>query len=405
MLSQSIRENILSDLTSNKNELNELLRKLIQIRSYSGHEEDIVKFIQSKMVDYGFDDAFIDSFGNVIGKIGNGPIKILYDAHVDTVEVTDFDEWKYPPFEGKIVNNMIYGRGAVDEKPAMAGYLMAAKLLKTHSKNIEFPFTLYIVGSVLEEDVDGYPLFHIIKNERIKPDYVLLGEPTNLRVYCGQRGRMELKITTSGKSAHGAHNEQGINAIYKMIPIIEEIEKLDRQLPIQEPLGKGSITVSQVKSKGPSLCSVPDLCQIHVDRRLTIDETRETVMQELNGILRKTGIDGTISVPKYNGESWKGTRFSLEAFFPTWLIEEQHPLTQAGLKSAELVLNQPGEPGFWKFSTNGVATAGHCGIPTIGFAPGREELSHSCHEKLLLDDLFKATLFYCYFSFELCKIL
>jgi len=394
---------ILFYLSNSQQELNTLLQRLIQIRSYSGEEKEIVEFILQKMKEYGFDEAFIDGLGNVVGKIGSGNTKILYDAHIDTVKVTDNENWQYPPFDGKITNGKIYGRGAVDEKPAMAGFLLAGKAIQSKFKGQELPFTLYIVGSVLEEDVDGYPLFHLIENEGIKPDYVLLGEPTDLQVYRGQRGRMEVKIGVTGKSAHGAHTEQGINAIYKMMPIIQEIDKLNYQLPAVEPLGKGSITVSQIISRAPSLCSVPDYCEIHLDRRLTIDDNRNSVINELKGILDQHKIEENITIPIYEGVSWKGTKFQQEAYFPTWLIEEDHPLTQAGLRTAEMVLEKPASSGVWSFSTNGVATAGHFDIPTIGFAPGKEELSHSTKEELVLEDLLQATKFYALFPFLLCK--
>ncbi len=356
------------------------------------------------MRQFGFDEAFIDSLGNVIGRIGSGMTKILFDAHVDTVKVTESEEWLYPPFEGKIANGKIYGRGAVDEKPAMAGFLIASKVLKKQLNDIELPFTLYVVGSVLEEDVEGYPLFHLITNEGINPDHVLLGEPTDLKVYHGQRGRMELNIAVSGESAHGAHNEQGINAIYKMAPILKEIESLDRQLAVVEPLGRGSITVSQIVSRAPSLCSVPDFCQIHIDRRLTVDDNRNSVVNELKGILEQYKVDAEISIPTYEGISWNGTKFNQEACFPTWILENDHPLVQAGIKTAESILGISVKTGFWSFSTNGVATSGHFHIPTIGFAPGKEELSHSSHEQLDLGDLLKATQFYALFPFQLCEM-
>lgn len=377
-----------------------VLQKLIQIRSYSGEEKEIVEFIVGKMKDFEFDEAYSDSLGNAVGKIGNGPIKILYDAHIDTVKVTESEKWDYPPFDGKISGGKIYGRGAVDEKPAMAGYLMAGKMIKSQMGSDELPFTLYVVGSVQEEDFDGYPLFHVIQNEGIKPDFVLLGEPTDLKVYRGQRGRMEMKIITTGKSAHGAHNEQGVNAIYKMNDIIQKITELDKNLKSVEPLGKGSITVSNIISKGPSICSVPDFCQIHIDRRLTLNETQQSVLKELKNIFLQLYSDAEVSVPKYNGVSWKGTKFEVEAYFPTWVYEETHPLVSAGLKTMEAVgLKQ--ESSVWKFSTNGVASAGQLGIPTIGFAPGLEELAHSSKEEINLKDLTKATEFYAHFPFTL----
>jgi putative selenium metabolism hydrolase len=397
----SLQNTLFPAISAQQSELNQLLQRLIQIRSYSGEEKEIVEFILKKMEDFGFDEAYADGLGNAVGRIGSGPVKILFDAHIDTVKVTESEKWKYPPFAGKIVDGKIYGRGAVDEKPAMAGYLMAGKVIKHLVEKEKLPFTLYVVGSVQEEDYDGYPLWHLVRNEGIKPDYVLLGEPSDLQVYRGQRGRMELEIETFGRSAHGAHSSQGINAVYKLNPIISEIEKLDPQLPVKDLLGKGSITVSHIFSQAPSLCSVPDYAKIHIDRRLTVAEDRKSVVTELEKIIKETGADAKISIPKYSGTSWKGTQFEQEAYFPTWIFPDDHPLVQAGLKTTALISGKPAQSGVWSFSTNGVATAGHLGIPTIGFGPGKEELAHTTKEELVLDDLLKATQFYSLFPFQL----
>jgi putative selenium metabolism hydrolase len=394
-----MKEKLFNAVETEKENLFSLIQRLIQIKSYSGEEKEIVEFIVSKMKEFGFDEAYHDGFGNAVGKIGNGPVKIMYDAHIDTVKVTETENWAHPPFDGVIENGKLYGRGAVDEKPAMAGFMVAGKVLKQIYGN-DFPFTLYVVGSALEEDADGYPLYHIIQNEGIKPDYVVLGEPTNLKVYRGQRGRMELKITATGKSAHGAHNQKGINAIYKMQPIIADIEKLDKKLKPTQPLGKGSITVSQVVSKAPSVCSVSDFCQIHLDRRMTIGENKNSVIKELKAIIKKNKSDAKVTIPNVEGTSWKGTKFSQEAYFPTWVYDEKHPLVDAAMKTSKAAIGKA-KSGVWSFSTNGVATAGHFGIPTIGFAPGDEALSHSSKEVLVLNDLLKATKFYSLFPFEL----
>ncbi len=396
-----MKEELFSAVEAEKENLFALIQKLVQIKSYSGDEKEIVEFIVEKMKQFGFDEAYHDSLGNAIGRIGSGPIKIMYDAHIDTVKVTETENWAHPPFDGVIENGKIYGRGSVDEKPAMAGFMVAGKVLKNLYGN-DFPFTLYVIGSVLEEDADGYPLYHIIQNEGIKPDYVLLGEPTDLKVYRGQRGRMELKISAAGKSAHGAHNQKGINAIYKMMPIITDIEKLDKKLKPKEPLGKGSITVSNIISKAPSMCSVSDFCQIHLDRRMTTGENKNGVVKELKEIIKKHKSDAKISISDVEGVSWKGTQFSQEAYFPTWVYDEKHPLVDAAMKTSKLATGKA-KSGVWSFSTNGVATAGRFGIPTIGFAPGKEELAHSSKEEILLDDLLKATKFYSLFPFELIE--
>ena len=394
-----MKSELFEKVDAEKENLFSRIQRLIQTKSYSGDEKEIVEYIVLRMKEFGFDEAYHDGFGNAIGKIGNGPIKIMYDAHIDTVKVTETENWIHPPFEGKIENGKLYGRGAVDEKPAMAGFMIAGKVLKEIYGD-DLPFTLYVVGSVLEEDADGYPLFHIIQNEGIRPDFVVLGEPTDLKVYRGQRGRMELKITTTGKSAHGAHNHKGINAIYKMQPVLEEIEKLDRRLKPKQPLGKGSITVSQIISKAPSLCSVSDYCQIHLDRRMTIGENKTTVVKELKEILKKYKIDAKVSIPNVEGLSWKGRKFCQEAYFPTWVYDEKHSIVDAAMKTSKAAIGKA-KSGVWSFSTNGVATAGHFGIPTIGFAPSDEGLSHSSKEVLVLNDLLKATKFYSLFPFNI----
>jgi putative selenium metabolism hydrolase len=401
-MNPTLPQNLKSRTDSRRFDLTELLQELIRIRSYSGEEREIVEFIVSAMQHAGFEEARTDRMGNAVGRIGEGPVKILYDAHVDTVQVTDEDAWSHPPFAGALENGKIYGRGAVDEKPAMAGFLTAAQTILQCCPANELPFTLYIVGSVMEEDCDGAPLLHLIKNEGCHPDFVLLGEPTDLAVYRGQRGRVEIEVVTQGKSAHGAHNERGVNAINKMIPILSGIEKLDKSLPPKPPLGKGSITTSRIESRAPSLCSVPDYCCIHLDRRLTLGETCESALTELRDITQRNNIEAEISVPEYRGTSWTGHELRQEAYFSTWLTDEAHPLVQSALRAASEALGKPARTGVWSFSTNGVATSGRLKIPTIGFAPGREELAHSREEEVAVDDLAAAARFYALFPFFLC---
>ena len=188
-----------------------------------------------------------------------------------------------------------------------------------------------------------------------------------------------------------------------MVPILQEIEKLNHNLPVIDPLGKGSVTVSQIASHAPSLCSVSDFCQIHLDRRMTMGENRDTVLAEIRDIFDRLSASAYVEIPFYHGKSWKGTEFELETYFPTWIFEETHPLVKAGMAACEKVLPGKARTGTWKFSTNGVFTAGWMNIPTIGFAPGKEELAHSSAEEILLEDLLNAARFYTLFPFVLTE--
>ncbi len=382
--------------------ITEFLREVIRTDSPSCREEKVVRLIAAEMERCDFDEVRIDSLGSVIGRVGDGPLRIMYDAHVDVVDVPDADKWEYPPFAAALVDGRIYGRGATDEKPAVSGMVYAARILKELGA-LE-GITLYVVGSVMEEDCDGYPLLHIIEQEGIKPDYVILGEPTDLQVYRGHRGRMEMRIRTEGVSAHGAHVDRGINAVYLMAPIINEIERLNERLAVDPFLGKGTITVSSIEADTASLCSVPDGCNIYLDRRLTAGETRESALREVGEL---PGMErAELELLRYDAESWRGYRAEQEKYFPTWTLPEEHELVEAGLAAARLANPQASNTaGRWTFSTNGVATMGRLGIPTIGYAPGREELAHSRFEEVAVADLLTATAFYALLPQQLRQVL
>lgn len=366
------------------------LRDLIAIPAESCSEGDRCERVRREYEDLGFDEVFFDGLGSVVGRIGSGDFKILFDGHIDCVGVGDLGSWDFDPFEGKIEDGEVWGRGAVDELPAIAGMAYGAKILA--DRGLPENVSLYLSASVMEEDCDGYCMRHLIETEGIRPDVVVLGEPTDLGVYRGQRGRMEATITTRGVSAHGAHADRGVNALYKMAPIIADVEKLNENLAHDEFLGTGSIIVSSIECTTPSLNAVPDSARIYIDRRLTVGETQEIAMDELRA-LPHLG-DAEVELLSYDAVSWRGTRAQQEKFYPTWVLEENHPLVQGVAEAAAAVLGERPPISRWSFSTNGVATMGTYGIPTVGFAPGREELAHTTEERVLVDDLIKATAVY-----------
>jgi putative selenium metabolism hydrolase len=368
----------------------QFLREMIAIPAESCSEGERCERVLREYEELGFDEAFIDGLGTVVGRIGSGDLKILYDGHIDCVGVGDLEAWDFDPFLGKHEDGEVWGRGAVDELPAIAAMAYGAKILS--DRGVPDAVSLYLTASVMEEDCDGYCMRHLIETEGIRPDVVVLGEPTDLGVYRGQRGRMEATITTRGVSAHGAHADRGVNALYKMAPIISDVEKLNENLAEDEFLGKGSIIVSSIECTTPSLNAVPDSARIYIDRRLTVGETVESSMAELQS-LPHLG-DGEVELLKYDAVSWRGTRAQQDKYYPTWVLEEEHSLVQGVATAVSDVLGEAPRISRWSFSTNGVATMGLYGIPTVGFAPGREELAHTTEERVAVDDLIKATAVY-----------
>ena len=372
-----------------ENDIVAFLRELIAIPAESGKERARCERVKAEYEKLGFAASF-DGLGSVLGRVGDGPFTILMDGHIDCVGVGDPAAWAYDPFAGKLEDGKVYGRGAVDELPAIATMAYGMKLLA--ERGLPAGVQVVLCASVLEEDCDGLPMMHLIETEGVRPDVVVLGEPTNLDVYRGHRGRMSIEVLTRGVSAHGAHCERGVNAVYKMAPIVADIEALNARLAHDDFLGKGTVTVSWIDCTSPSFNAVPDGARIVLDRRLTAGETPELALEQVR-TLPHIG-DAEVRVLQWTGAGWTGLAAHQEQVFPTWVLPEVHPLVQGVAAAATAVLGARPVISRWTFSTNGTATMGRLGIPTVGFAPGREELSHSTGEWVAVDDLIKAAAVY-----------
>jgi putative selenium metabolism hydrolase len=221
------------------------LSKLVQIKSTSMYEKDVQLELKRQMEEAGFDEVRIDGLGNVIGRIGNGKRILVIDGHMDTVDVGNEANWTFDPFSGEIKDGYVYGRGTVDQKGGPAAAVTSGRILK--EMGFDRDLTVLVVGSVMEEDCDGLCWKYLVEEENVRPDFAISTEPTNLNIYRGHRGRMEILVRFKGLSCHGSAPERGINAIYLAARAALEIEKLNERLGTDEFLGKGTVTISEIK--------------------------------------------------------------------------------------------------------------------------------------------------------------
>lgn len=366
------------------------LSKLVKLKSLSTKEKAVAEELKRQMEEARFDEVRIDKLGNVIGRIGNGKKILAFDGHIDTVDVGNMDNWESDPFSGEIRDGFVHGRGTVDQKGGPAAFVTAGRILK--ELGFDRDFTIYFTGSVIEEDCDGLCWKYLVEEEKIKPDFVVITEPTNLNIYRGHRGRMEIEVTFRGISSHGSAPERGKNAIYMASRACLEIEKLNERLAKDDFLGKGSVAISEFVSGSPSLCAVADYARIHLDRRLTWGETKESAVAEIKEILK--GQDAEITVLQYEETAFTGLRYGMEKYYPTWKMEENHPLVTAAQKAFNDTFNKKPLTDKWTFSTNGVTINGYYKIPCIGFGPGNEVLAHAPNEKVPVSDLVASSEFY-----------
>jgi len=380
------------DAMNVKADLIRFMQDIIRIPSLSSEEGAVIQRIRDEMLRLDYDEITVDPMGNLLGRIGSGPRVIALDGHVDTVDVGDPSLWDRDPHSGDIEDGILYGRGTSDMKGGVASSVYAGAILK--NRGIPDEVTLYVTATVQEEDCDGLCWQYIVNEDGLRPDLVVITEPTSLRIYRGHRGRMELEVHTSGVSCHGSAPERGINAVYKMAGIIADIEKLNERLEPRDPLGKGTVTISDIRSTSPSLCAVADGCTIHLDRRLTMDETEDTSVAEILALPSVQDAEATVTVLDYAVPSYSGLTYPTRKYYPTWETPESEPAVQAARTAYRQAFGEEPEVGYWTFSTNGVATAGMHDIPTIGFGPGHEHFAHAPNEQTEIEHLVCCTAFY-----------
>lgn len=371
----------------------ELCRKLIRARSYSGEENEVSDRLTEFFYGKGFDEVIKDSYGNTIGVIrGKRPgKKLLFDGHMDTVPVGRESDWTYPPFGAEIHEGRIYGRGTSDMKGALAAMACAAADFAEDTGK-DFDGEIYVAGVVHEECFEGIAARKI--SQAVNPDYVIIGEASELNLKIGQRGRAEIKIETFGVPAHSANPEKGVNAVYKMAKVIEAVRKLE---PTEHSvLGKGILELTDIKSSPyPGASVVPEYCSATYDRRLLVGETRERVLAPIKALLEELKkedpeLEARVSYSIGREKCYTGEEIEGERFFPGWLFDREEDYVRAVQEELEQMGFHPSITQY-NFCTNGSHYAGEAGIKTLGMGPSRENLAHTINEYIEIEQLSKAT--------------
>jgi putative selenium metabolism hydrolase len=370
------------------------LREIVAIPSMEGQIRKVGERVGEEMKRQGFEDVRFDRMGNILGRIGSGPTSILYDSHIDTVGIGDPEEWKWDPFQGKVENGILFGRGACDEKGSTPGMVYGPAIAR--QLGLLEGATAYYFGN-MEEWCDGIAPHALVEGEGIRPHFVVIGESTRMQVYRGQKGRVEMQVVAKGRSAHAASNELGDNAVYKLLPVIAGVRDLGPSLGDHPFLGKGKITATGLKVKTASINAVPDEATLWIDRRLTFGETKEQALAEMAALIppenREKG-DMRVEILLYNDPSYTGFMFPEEKYFPAWELSREHPLVQAGVKAGRAFFGKDIPTGKWDFSTNGTYWMGKAGIPSIGFGPGDESFAHTVLDQVPLREIVDAAGFY-----------
>lgn len=379
----------MSEFNINREELVQFTLEMIRQKSYFGNEGVVARLVEAKMKELGY-EVEIDEWGNVTGTMGTGEGPcVLIDSHMDTVGVSDERVWKYNP-HGEIVDTRIYGRGSMDMKGPLAASIFGIAALKdqlTRGKVV-------VSATIAEELVEGPATEHVAK--KVKPDYAIICEATDLKIAAGQRGRAEIIVEVFGRPTHSSQPDFGINSADLMTDVIRNLRSF--KPPVHPVLGKGILVLTDIMSAPyPANSVVPDYCRVTYDRRTLPGETEDSVLAPIEAIvkqtLERTGATYKISIAVDEFDSYTGVRVAAPNFAPAWYFDKNAPIIQkaaSGLNGIDL----DSEISYYAFCTNGSGTAGRLGIPTIGFGPGDEKLAHRTDEYIEIEALYRGAIGY-----------
>ncbi len=354
-------------------------RKLVRTPSLSMDERKIASVVQAEMQALSYDEVWIDELYNVVGVIkgGNPGPTLLFNGHMDHAGVGEMPD----PFSAKrmpgeplgLTGEVIYGRGAVDMKGAVASMTHAGGLIKKMGPELAGDVVVTCVSR--EEMALGEGIRHLLNNG-LKADFAVSGEPSGLKVKLGHRGKWEAKVSTIGKTAHAGNPEDGINAIFQMNKFLNALEN-EYSLPKHASLGKATVTVLDIMASPGALTPIiPDRCEAIVDRRFFPEETEEQLLDEIRSLMTMVQDRD----PQFRGD------VETKKWFPCMFTPPEEPIVQAMQKACQKIMGEAGSLETWYFGVDGTFIS-QAGIPCVGFGPGDEYLAHTPREALPIKDL------------------
>ena len=364
---------------------------LVRIPSISGDEGAVAERVMSEFKLLGFDETWTDEIGNVFARLkgrerGNA---VLFSSHLDVVEAGDKSEWEYPPFDGLITQNHLHGRGAVDCKGPLALQTYAAATLRESRPAGD----VYVVHTVLEE-CGSWGMAHAMEQLSGEIAAVVLGEATEGDICVGHRGRVELMITIRGKSAHASAPQRAHNPSQILPAVLAGLEKFAAQLPAHDVLPRSTVVPTIIETWPKSRNMVPEEVRILVDWRTlplgrehsTVEGLQQFLQNELLEVLREApNFRVDVQEASAKQRAYTGWERTMPISTYGFLMADSHPVVDAAVQAVSEITGSLPNVRPWTFGTDGGYPCGMYGIPTIGYAPGNENYSHTNRERLDLE--------------------
>jgi succinyl-diaminopimelate desuccinylase len=383
-----------------REEIVEISKRLIRVPSVTGDERRVIHLARDIIQDLGIETRLLGPEERpILTAIINPNAKslLVFNGHLDVVPPASLDAWSHVPYDPQLIGNTLTGRGSCDMKSACAVMIHVASIIK--ELDLPLGVALHLVPDEEKGATYGTKLLlkEVEKGDLRRPDYVVIGEKSNLKLRVAERGSWGFKIRFKGRATHTAYARyEGINAITKASKGILALEKpIDKWHPL---IGAPVISVNAIQA-GTAGNQVPDECTISIDRRLIPGETADTVAAEVKNVLDEAGkgdLDWRweIDAPKDSKGAW--------IYHPANYTAPDTEFGQAFKSAVKTVLGK--EPDLfveWAGGTDG-AYYRDMGIPTIGFGPGGEHM-HGPNELVYVDTLVDQAKVYIALAYCLSK--
>jgi len=381
-----------------KGEMFTFAQRLIQTPSLSGEEKAVAELCESEMIRLGYDEVFIDGIGNVVGIIrGSGDgCNLMYNSHMDHVDPGNEALWDFPPYGGIMDGGYIHGRAASDVKGGLAAQIYAGALLR--QAGIPLRGDYIVTGVVQEEPAEMLGIQHLCDKtfpaHGLRFDLMISSEATGLNLFLGHRGRVELEVVTEGRTSHGSAPWRGINAVNKMLPVLEQVNHLAATLPTHPVLGQSTLALTNITCSPGRLSIIPDICTVSLDRRLLPEESCELALAQIEAILADLSSNdpefkAQVRIRTVRETSWTGVSMDCAKKMAAWMIRPDHPLVIETVKALNSIGQTP-DFGKWDFGTDASYVTGVLGIPTIGYSPMQEQYAHTPQDRVSTEMMLKA---------------
>lgn len=346
--------------------------------------------VENKMRDLDYDLVFTDEIGNVVGVIlgGDPRFTVVLNSHMDTVHPEAVDGWSFSPYGGEIIGGRLTGVGASDCKSGIATQVFAAYALARSS--LPLNGNIVVAATVAEENGCSVGVRHLFEHTLprigVTPRFVVLGEPTGLKVGCGHDGWARFDVDIMGVNEINVRNAA---------------QKVFGNLSFYCD-ASGPSAFRNIMAAEPPEFTVGTDCfvdSISITRRLFAGETAAGISawlndEMVNGVEKDLGVAVDVHLHQELQRPYTGTSVNVRAVTQPWFTDLRHPLVDHA-REALASAGFEWAPELWELDRLGMGTAGsyitsEIGIPTIGFGPGEEAHSHACDESVSIPHLVEA---------------